>query len=174
MSRIAVIVMMLVGGAASDALAQTAAPLQVVVTPKQRVMAVKELAFRIVLRNVSNEPLLLNGGGILGNGRHAWSIECTVQPAQGRPVRLGLHWQMGGVAGRVYPLTVALGPGDSHAIEVTPDDYFQASALPTGSLTLQCRFTGRPTDPVEWPTTWTGNAVSAPVRVELTAPPSPR
>jgi hypothetical protein len=137
-------------------------------------MAVKELAFRIVLRNVSNEPLLLNGGGILGIGRHAWSIECTVQSAQGRPIRLGLHWQMGGVSGRVYPLTLALGPEDSHTIEVTPDDYFQVSPLPAGRATLQCGFTGRATDPAEWPSAWAGNATSAPVSVELTASRSPQ
>lgn len=154
---------------------RTTSPLRIRVVPNRPVMAANDLGFRIVLRNVSDESLLLNGGRVLGNGYHAWtSIGCTVHPTQGRPVALALHWRLGGVGGRVYPLGLAFGPDDTHSIEVTADDYFQASALPEGKMTLQCRFTGRAMDPLEWPTTWTGSAASAPVTIELTAPRSPR
>lgn len=137
--------------------------------PTRRAMSVRELEFRIVLRNVSDAPLLLNGGAVLGNGRHAWaSVGCTVQVGQGRPIPLGLHWQLGGVGGRMYILGVVLGAGDTHTIEVTRDDYWQSAALPVGAATLQCKFTGRATDAAEWPTTWLGSATSEPVTIELT------
>lgn len=156
---------------ARPAVSQSAPPLQVLVVPALRTMAAGHLAFRITLRNVSDTPLLLNGGVVLGNGRHAWAaIGCTARGQQGRPVPIALHWQLGGVGGRMYTLGVALGPGDTRTIAVTPDDYSQASTLPSGRVDLQCRFTGRPSNGAEWPATWVGTVDSAPVQIELSNP----
>jgi hypothetical protein len=157
------------GGGKNAVSAEIDKPLQVVVVPRQRIMSGQALAFRIVLRNVGDAPLLLNGGGVLGNGRHAWSaVKCTVQAGAGRPLPLSLHWGLGGVSGRVYVLGLVLGPGDTHGIEVTPDDYWVATALPVGKATLQCEFTGSPSDAAAWPATWVGTTSSAPVPIELT------
>ena len=154
---------------ARPAVAQVSPPLQIVITPAQRTMNAKHIGFRITLRNVSEAPLLLNGGVVLGNGRHAWAaIDCTAHGREGRAVPLGLHWRLGGVGGRMYMLGVALGPGDTLTIAVTPDDYSQSAPLPSGPVELQCRFTGRPSNEAEWPATWVGSAVSAPVEIELT------
>lgn len=145
-------------------------PLEIEVAPARQTMSITDLAFRITLRNVSDAPLLLNGGAVLGNGRHAWAaIGCTVQAVEGRRVPVGLHWRLGPVGGRMYVLGVVLGPGDTHTIAVTPEDMHSTAALPVGQGALQCRFTGRPSDQAEWPATWTGNALSVPVGITLTA-----
>jgi hypothetical protein len=163
--RVAVVALLAVTRPAAS---QSVPPLQVVVAPAQRTMAAGQLSFRITLRNVSDTPLLLNGGVVLGNGRHAWAaIGCTARGRQGRPVPIALHWQLGGVGGRMYILGVALGPGDTRTIAVTPDDVGQTSTLPSGRVELQCRFTGRPSNEAEWPATWVGTVDSAPVQIEL-------
>ena len=158
---------------APPALAQPPLPLQVVVTPAQQAMTAKHISFHITLRNVSQAPLLLNGGVVLGNGRHAWTaIDCTLRGRVGRPVPLELHWQLGGVGGRMYILGVALGPGDTRTIAVTPDDYSSPTSLALGPADLQCRFTGRPSNEAEWPRSWLGAAVSAPVEIEIINEPA--
>lgn len=109
------------------------------------------------------------GARVLGNGRHAWAaIDCTTRGQAGRPLPLGLHWRLGGVAGRMYVLGVVLGPGDTRTIAVTPDDYSPSASFPPGPVELQRRFTGRPSNEAEWPRTWVGSAVSAPVEFEIT------
>ena len=158
---------------AHPAVAQPTLPLQVVVTPAQQAMTAKHIAFHITLRNVSDAPLLLNGGVVLGNGRHAWAaIDCTLRSRAGRPQPLGLHWQLGGVGGRMYTLGVALGPGDTRTIAVTPDDYSPPTPLARGPTELQCRFTGRPSNEAEWPQSWVGAAVSAPAEFDITNEPA--
>jgi hypothetical protein len=131
------------------------------------------LRFQITLRNTGALPLLLNGGALLGNGRQGWlAVTCGVQSAAGTTVPLELHWQMGGVAGRVYFLGVPLRPGDSHTLTVTPADYFIGTPLQPGRYGLRCTFTGKASefrDATQLPAVWEGIATSKVVPVEITA-----
>lgn len=131
------------------------------------------IRFQITLRNTGSAPLLLNGGALLGNGRQGWSaVTCDLQSAAGATVPLGLHWQMGGVAGRVYFLGVPLRPGDSHTLTVTPADYFVGTPLQPGRYQLRCTFTGKQSefrDATQLPASWEGVATSTAVPIEIAA-----
>ena len=131
------------------------------------------IGFQVTLRNTGSMPLLLNGGSLLGNGRQAWSaVTCDLRSAAGVAVPLGLHWQMGGVAGRVYFLGVPLRPGDSHTLTVTPADYHVGTPLQPGRYELRCTFTGKQSgfrDATQLPAAWEGVATSTAVPIEIGA-----
>jgi hypothetical protein len=131
------------------------------------------IRFQVTLRNTGSAPLLLNGGALLGNGRQGWSaVTCDLRSAAGTVVPLGLHWQMGGVAGRVYFLGVPLRPGDSHTLTVTPADYHVGTQVQPGRYELRCTFTGKPSefrDATQLPAAWEGVATSTAVPITLGA-----
>jgi hypothetical protein len=146
--------------------------LQVVVDPERSIVDVADgLRFRVTIRNAGSAPLLLNGGALLGNGRQGWAaVTCNLRTADDAVVPLGLHWQMGGVAGRMYFLGVPLRPGDSHTFAVTPDDYYQSKPLPSARYDLSCTVKGTQSkfrDSTQLPPCWEGVATSAPVRIEI-------
>lgn len=162
---------LMVIGAVALPRGQAGTPLEVIVSPRAGVMKASELAFSITLKNNGAEPVLLNAGVTLGNRRQSWAaISCTVQSGTGRRIPLGLHWQLFHVGGRMYPLRLPLRPGDSHVVTVTPADYSQHTPLPTGSVTLQCAFSGARSfvgDDSDWPICRECTATSAAVALEL-------
>lgn len=131
------------------------------------------IRFQVTLQNTSSAPLLLNAGTLLGNGRQLWSaLSCELRSAAGASVPLGLHWRVGGVAGRVYFLGVPLRPGDSHTVTVTPADYHVGSPLQPGRYDLRCTFAGKQSDlrdATQLPAAWEGVAISNAVPIKIEA-----
>lgn len=148
--------------------------LEVVVEAARSVVdAADGVRFKVTLRNIGSAPLLLNGGALLGNGRQGWSaVTCEFRSTAGASVPLGLHWQMGGVAGRVYFLGVPLRAGDSHTLAVTTADYYLATPLRPGRYQLRCTITGKQSglrDDTQLPACWEGVATSKAVPIEITS-----
>ncbi len=140
---------------------------------KSEVVAGETPTFRLSLRNVGHENLLLNGGFMLGNGKQSWSsIQCVFRSTSGQEVPLALHWGVSSVGGRVYFLGLPLRPGDKHSIEVAPRDYYVQFGKPlsVGTYELQCSYHGAESqfrERTELPPCWEGQAVAQPVRFEV-------
>lgn len=151
-----------------------ASGLEVVVETAQSVVRAGDgVRFTVALRNTGSAPLLLNGGALLGNGQQVWSaVTCDFMPAAGPLVPLRLHWQVGGVAGRLYFLGVPLRPGDAHTLNVTPKDYYLAAPLQPGRYELRCTFTGKQStirDETQLPACWEGVATSKAAPIQIAA-----
>lgn len=106
--------------------------------------------FRVELRNVGNDNLILNLGITLANGRQQYpkDIVLLVTDSQGKVRRFDLrepHY----VAGRVDPLIVPLPAGATFSIPVDLDKYWAAASnefeykLKPGTYFLEAQLSGR-------------------------------
>jgi hypothetical protein len=130
-------------------------------------------AFRLLLRNEGADPLLLNGGSMLGNGKQIWSsIACAFRNPAGEELPLHLHWRVAAVGGRIYFLGLPLRSGDEHSILVSPGDYYVQVGTPlaAGTYELRCSYRGQQSeyrDRTQLPLCWEGYAVAPPVTFEV-------
>ena len=130
-------------------------------------------AFRITIRNEGPDPVLLNGGSMLGNGKQIWSsMECAFRNSTGQDLPLHLHWRVSAVGGRIYFLGLPLRPGDEHSILVSPRDYYVLveKPLPIDTYELRCSYRGQQSefrDRTQLPRCWEGYATAAPVRFDV-------
>ena len=106
--------------------------------------------FRVELRNVGENDLVLNLGVMLANGKRPYpnAIILTLTDAQGKSRRLDLR-DPSFISGRVDPLVVPLPVGAVFSIPVNLDRYWAVASAEfdykpkPGSYALEAQFTGK-------------------------------
>jgi hypothetical protein len=106
--------------------------------------------FRIELRNMGENDLVLNLGVMLANGKRQYpnAIILTLTDAQGKSRRLDLR-DPSFISGRVDPLVVPLPVGAVFSIPVNLDRYWAVASAEfdykpkPGSYALEAQFTGK-------------------------------
>jgi hypothetical protein len=123
--------------------------------------------------NVS-QNLLLNVGRMLGNRAEMWSsLKIELKTESGEQVPVTLHWQVPGVGGRIYPLTVPLRAGSSYSLSINADDYLIKNAnqpLMPGKYEIRLVYRGEQLgDGATLPPCWLGEAYSNTAHFEVLA-----
>jgi hypothetical protein len=120
-------------------------------TGKQTYRVGENFGFTVNIHNDGAEKFLY-GGEMLGNRKRMWSaFRCVVVDEKGREIPLALTWGVAGVAGRLDPFALRLGPGESYVLNVKPEDYLffdyrpagindLAEHLPAGRYRLRCAY----------------------------------
>jgi hypothetical protein len=106
--------------------------------------------FRVEMRNLGNQDLVLNLGIELANGAKQYpdAVKCTLTTPDGRVLHLE-SMEPGIIAGRVDPLIVPLPAGALFSFLVDLNEYAAPKekiwqlAFPRGRYTLQAEYTGR-------------------------------
>ncbi|HJQ32167.1 MAG TPA: hypothetical protein VJ866_08315 [Pyrinomonadaceae bacterium] len=120
-------------------------------TEKQTYSVGENFGFTVSVRNDGAEKFLY-GGEMLGNRKRMWSaFRCEVVDEKGREIRIALTWGVAGIAGRLDPFALRLGPGETYALKAAPTDYLffdyrsagvndLAEHLPAGRYRLRCAY----------------------------------
>ena len=144
-------------------------------TPQSIFKSAEGVSFVISFHNSSPTNLLLNAGGLLGNGSQIWSsLEAELKTESGQRLPMTLGWGVPGVAGRIYFLGVPLRAGSSYKLPVNANDYFIGTGerLKPGKYEIRCVYHGRQSpyrDSTQMPACWEGEVHSNALKVEVLA-----
>ncbi|HWW76013.1 MAG TPA: hypothetical protein VNZ44_11475, partial [Pyrinomonadaceae bacterium] len=137
-------------------------------TGKQTYRVGENFGFTVNVRNDGAEKFLY-GGEMLGNRKRMWgAFRCEVIDEKGREIRLALTWGVAGVAGRLDPFALRLGPGESYALKAAPADYLFfdyrragvgdiAEHLPAGRYRLRCAYSSERRSQMKTLAVWEGD-----------------
>jgi hypothetical protein len=133
------------------------------------------VSFSVSFHNSSPTNLLLNTGGLLGNGSQIWSsLKAELKTEGGQRLPMTLGWGVPGVAGRIYFLGVPLRSGSSYVLPVKEKDYYVGTGdrLKPGKYEIYFVYRGQQSDyrdSTQMPACWEGQAQSNTLKFEVMA-----
>jgi hypothetical protein len=133
------------------------------------------VSFSVSCHNSSPTNMLLNAGGLLGNGSQIWSsLEAELKSESGQRLPMTLGWGVPGVAGRIYFLGVPLRSGSSYKLPVNAKDYYVGTGerFKPGKYEIRFIYRGRQSDyrdSTQMPACWEGEVQSNTLKFEVTA-----